>query len=806
MAKGPLAIFRKHQKWLLAIFGVAIMIVFTLSVGSVDLFTIIFGQGGRGGSTDVVVTWKGGELNEREMQNMRLQHRLAVAYLYAVLDRAVDQGATPEIAGATLQNPGIPGTDAEEVIVETVLLAKRAKEMGVVVSDEAVFQFLEQLSGGIFDRPELGKILSETVGRQLNSQQLLNILRRELLARRMRLMVGSGLVGTSPNAAWDYFRRLNQTADAEILPIAVDQFVSQVQEPSNQVLREFFDKYSTKYSFPASPEPGFRLRQRIAFEYLKADYNKFLEEERAKITNEEVQGYYEENKNEFRVREEDGDVPTGSAPGPELGAPSGNNGGTDSESRAEDAGEISAGSGDGEEAPVDRSETEAESGDVESGLPKSGSAESGEESAEKAVTPGQGSDEPGESDAVGDDSATPADNDQSWQHRWVRTRFIQNGEDEPAAEDDGDNPAATDPTIDAPQAPEPKYRPLEEVADDIRERLARPLAGARFEKAVSTARTRMDKYFQDYIYWKAISVEDSSKPMPEKPDLKALAKELGMTAGKTPLVDQFEVQEYDIGQVVFTTFRMVPSPDGRAMPQRISISFPQFAYQDNFPKFKPRVFPDTENIGTGNDEQYVFWVDREKPSEIPRLDEVKEKVVKTWKQVQAREIAREKAESHAKQVRESGESLAQAFGNTDEVIVADGFSFYDPTSVIMFRSGMGGLQVDEVKGTEMIGNRFMEAVFERATEGVAVAPNEPETIFYVIRVEDLRPSAKDLRGRFVASFNAGRPRGAPISMPQEVAVIAYAETQQLVNEVMRQFLKDYEVEWQREPAVGGQGG
>ncbi len=56
--RNPLSFFRRHQKILLAVFGVVIMITFTIG-GSIDWY-----QGSQirsGQDTDVVVTWKHGK-------------------------------------------------------------------------------------------------------------------------------------------------------------------------------------------------------------------------------------------------------------------------------------------------------------------------------------------------------------------------------------------------------------------------------------------------------------------------------------------------------------------------------------------------------------------------------------------------------------------------------------------------------------------------------------------------------------------------------------------------------------------------
>ena len=65
---GPLHIFRRHQKALLAVFGVLIMITFT--VGGV--ITSYQGQNrGYSGTSETVLTWKHGRLTEQDLVSER---------------------------------------------------------------------------------------------------------------------------------------------------------------------------------------------------------------------------------------------------------------------------------------------------------------------------------------------------------------------------------------------------------------------------------------------------------------------------------------------------------------------------------------------------------------------------------------------------------------------------------------------------------------------------------------------------------------------------------------------------------------
>ena len=79
MAKGPLAIFRRNQKILLVVFGLAIMLVFVLG----DSVMRFLGGGPRteADRNPVVVEWAGEVITERDLARRRTRHNLILRFL-----------------------------------------------------------------------------------------------------------------------------------------------------------------------------------------------------------------------------------------------------------------------------------------------------------------------------------------------------------------------------------------------------------------------------------------------------------------------------------------------------------------------------------------------------------------------------------------------------------------------------------------------------------------------------------------------------------------------------------------------------
>ena len=295
----PFSLLRKHQKLLLAFFGVLIMITFVVG----DIVQRYQTRTMRNRKEQSVATWRGGTIGEPELMTMRNQHALAIRFLDQLVKRTEEAKGTPKGPGVTrdqngtIRDPGIPRSFAEEDLVRTELLAEKAKELGIVVSDTAIFEFLDQLSDDVIPRKEFGPILREATNKQMVQQHLFEQLRKELMAQNVRMLASSGMLAMTPGVAWDYYNRLNRRVKAEVLPLKVADFTDKVESvPTDIEVQRLYDKGKDRFPDPNSPEPGFKRRQRIAFQYVKVEFDKFLQQEMAHVTDEQVAKYYEENK------------------------------------------------------------------------------------------------------------------------------------------------------------------------------------------------------------------------------------------------------------------------------------------------------------------------------------------------------------------------------------------------------------------------------------------------------------------------------------------------------------------------------
>ena len=294
----PFTVFRRNQKVLLAITGILAMIAF------VFLGTCVQAPGpAQAYENPTVVSWKYGDITEADMADQIgtrriLNHFLLSARVAAGIPVSQNETIFPE---------------TEDSVVRSMVLARRGRELGLVISDEMVNRVLAQLTNNRVPPAELEQIIANVRpdGRQrMTPKQIFDALREELLARHVAMLFLDGLgaegqVGVpaldTPAQRWDNFRRLERQATVQVLPVPVAEFTEEVAKPGEDQLRALYEKHKDQFPSPNSPEPGFRLPYRARFEFLTADVEELVTAEMKLISPEEVREYYEKNKDtQFR--------------------------------------------------------------------------------------------------------------------------------------------------------------------------------------------------------------------------------------------------------------------------------------------------------------------------------------------------------------------------------------------------------------------------------------------------------------------------------------------------------------------------
>jgi SurA N-terminal domain len=749
----PFRYFRKNQKVMLAVIGIISMFAFVF-IGPWSGM----GRSSAAANADPdVFTWKFGSVKTREV-NDRLRLRRAVNLF--LKNSGMLAGTPPQLIMQNLFSP-----ETEQGIVYQMLLQKKAQELGITVTDGMVNRFIGDITNDKLTPDQLRGILRSQSG--LSQGELFEGLRRELEAKyadmaysplfaRYRQMGGMPFfvfTGDTPSDRWDYFLRLNREVTTELMPVKVADFVSQIADPTAEQIRSFYEQYKNDYPYynqfpwPELPTPGFKQPFKAQFQYVKSNYEKRMAEEQPKITEQEIADYYEKFKDTRFKKAKLPELP-GKKPGEELekpaGEPTDQPPATDAKGADSKSGEKSA-EKKTETTPADGS-TKGQKSDSKSGAAKTDSKSGAKSSAGKSDAKPSGSkDSKAKSTDGKQSSLTPPKSldgellamaDEAAPIAKLPAPDTKSSDNKAS---DTQAPDTKTPDTQAPSAQPPvEYEPLEKVSDTIRKDLARQRieerAGAQFgliEGMLDDYRIKLERY-------RANVTTNKNAKKPEPPSLAELLEKANATdlEGKQtdPISDRQAYNDTDVGKS-----RKMISAGNYETP-----SFLQLAYNPALKFYKADRSDDNDN------NQYLWWKTADEPAHVPTLDEIKPEVIQAWKMIQARKPAMAKAEENAAQARKLNQTLKDTFGDNAGISTVGPFSWYTRSVSQPF----GPAKRTEVAGVDQGGDPFLKAVFALSQGQTGVAPNEPQTIYYVVQIESEKPPLDELHQQFMVAMSS----------------------------------------------------
>jgi len=749
----PFSVFRKNQKILMATFGVAAMIAFVF-LGPLSQY---MGGGRPEGGNPVIVETKYGDLKASELQGLEYQRELVNRFIEAlVVESAAKQFSQPGMDNRWLQQiaqqqfmmwhnrimehaSGGP----EQQAVETMLMAERAKQMGLVVSDQTINDMIRQISSDSLSPAEIQTIIRRLQPqRPISVARLFDAFRTELLAMQYYQFFVSSLADVPPAQRFEYFSRVNRRVKSELMPLAVAEFVSQAPEPTDAEVKDFYEKYKNAYPDPTSPEPGFHKPKRASFQYFKASLDPLAEQLKGDVTEEEIAKFYEENKQRF--------------PAMSLTNPAGGQTPAAETSAAEPAEAAPA-----EEKPSTETPAEEKPADAPAEAP---AEEAPKEEPAGSETPAT---EPAPEDKPAEGEADPSESPQARRGAAQVFRLVSLQEETPVEEASAaetpaveapatETPATEAPATEVPAAaagdktkdpgdevvPEPavpdaapQFEPLEKVEDEIRDILAQQKAAEKLQAQFEELSGQMKRYADEHDIYSVEKQTNAKAIAPQPLDFNKLAEGKNVEVGELKSVTPLQAMKSDIGKSFREMQSAVPG-QGRQVP------FVQFAFAENLPEYRAEMDQDGEN------NFYLFWKTSEEPAYVPPLDEIRSEVVQAWKLNKARELAKKRGEEYAEQARTQKKSLAELFGSQPNMKVSEPapFSWLTLGNVPLQQGAEPRLS--EVDGVDQAGPDFMRMVFGLSAGGVGIAFNQPQDIVYVVRAIEFEPSEEQLRDEF----------------------------------------------------------
>jgi hypothetical protein len=212
--------------------------------------------------------------------------------------------------------------------------------------------------------------------------------------------------------------------------------------------------------------------------------------------------------------------------------------------------------------------------------------------------------------------------------------------------------------------------------------------------------------------------------LPESSDLQELAKRERLGYDLTPMLSHEEAGRY--GKISSAEIGLTRRSGGRK-------------FADEFFDPKASLFEPEELIDVLGGTRYLARKIKDVPPRVPPLDEIRSQVSLAWKMNQARSLAQKAAEQVAEHIKKKGGTIKE---NTVE-----GFQVLTIPSIARRKSNPLSasfeMQVPEdtpITEVDHPGEVFRNAYFSLQNGSVTVAPNQPETVYYVLTLDRREPA------------------------------------------------------------------
>ncbi len=763
----PFTVFRKYSGIMMAFFGALLMLSFVVADPLMNWMSGRSGGGPASGGKEVAVSWNGGQLTEQQLATLVMHRRILTQFQGAVHDIGLRSAYEAGVSESELMTPRVqplilPSTSEQGVerdVVVRKLVAEAATKSGMVVTNEMISEYLLNLGRSRVSKDQMRGLMSQINaggGTKASIEFVFELLREAMLARNYEMSYAYAVSTVLPQERWADWKRFNDQITLEAVALPVADFVSQVAEPTDAEIKELYEEFKERepapemlYAFGGvelpSPKPAFSVPRKVVLQYVKADFQKMADDLEASVTAEEIQKYYDENKDLF-IRA-DADLSADDAASEEDAATE--------EEKTEDSTSEPA-----EETPAD--EESAADAAPATDTPAEKPAAAAPAAAVPAATEGSSSaiaspfrlvalqepaaDAPAAEVAI---DAPPA------AEKEADSTADQSATEEPAAEEPASDAAATEEPADSSaadtdakaEAP-PKYQPLEEVTDQIRRSLAEQKAAEAIRKLIDDAYGEVNSSYSDYLTAQ-LDAQDAGEKAPEPPaaltDLKPLAEKYKLTAEKTTALSGFELRDVPLGQVRCPAYTLPgTTPDGEraAVPQ--NLTYVLFG-GSKVEKHQPLIAFDKDN-----GDRYVAMLVEDSPRSTPKLEEIRDQVVAAWKRRKAADLALKAAEEQAAKVRETGRTLKDFFASDDtkQVGVTDPFSFFNVTGVSP-TTGEFTLQLSNPEPLQAAGPDLLKKAFELKDGELGTSLNYSRDTAYLFRVNERLQSEETLKEDFV---------------------------------------------------------
>ena len=271
----PFAVFRQHQRKLLAVFAFMAMVGFVLS----DTLPRWINSGGVNNEDYVVADLFDRPVRRSDLAVMDQERQRANRFMAYI-------GADPRFFGGT--------TQAE--LLDALILKKEADRLEIPETSGFARRWIDQQTSNAMTAPMFEMILSKFDSKVAGEELLIN------LAGQIRIFLARLEIATPVVTPLDVFQNFkDQTERASFKAVAflVNSFVGSVAEPTEAEATALYDQGKDLPPDPVRVAPGFKVPRKIKVEFVAIDSAAVARKIKDALPEAEVMTYYEGRKKNF---------------------------------------------------------------------------------------------------------------------------------------------------------------------------------------------------------------------------------------------------------------------------------------------------------------------------------------------------------------------------------------------------------------------------------------------------------------------------------------------------------------------------
>jgi len=276
----PFAVFRRHQRKLLAVFAILAMFGFVLAD---SLPRLLNSSSTAADQNPVIVDLYKKPVYRSDLNEMAVQRTNANRFMEALAGRPLF------------------GDINTRSIVDALILQHQADALRMPTGPDVGREWLKQATGGQMNR-ELFEATLSRFGKQISGEQILSDIANQVRIAKVRQLMANPVV--TPLDVYQTYRDQNERVAARIVPFPVESFLSKVAEPTESQAKALYEKYKDVLPDPDRDTPGFKIPRQVRLEILSIDGAALSKAIEAQLTEDELRTYYENHKTDYRKTSE----------------------------------------------------------------------------------------------------------------------------------------------------------------------------------------------------------------------------------------------------------------------------------------------------------------------------------------------------------------------------------------------------------------------------------------------------------------------------------------------------------------------